>query len=149
MLSRLHPLLLAALMGKAGKDGQLGVHPVVLQVLLQALHAGHAVVAVRRIADELGVVFADDDQNGDFLDRCKVNVMPEVVLEIPGAPEIILVRVQEGGTARCTDGAGTQFFGMCEEKAVDESSRWMRPPGKRGARTATWSRSASSLAWRT
>lgn len=100
MLSRLHPLLLAALMGKAGKDGQLGVHPVVLQVLLQALHAGHAVVAVRRIADELGVVFADDDQNGDFLDRCKVNVMPEVVLEIPGAPEIILVRVQEGGTAR-------------------------------------------------
>ena len=85
MLSRLHPLLLAALMGKAGKDGQLGVHPVVLQVLLQALHAGHAVVAVRRIADELGVVFADDDQNGDFLDRCKVNVMPEVVLEIPGA----------------------------------------------------------------
>lgn len=30
-----------------------------------------------------------------------------------------------------------------------KSSRWMRPPGKRGARTATWSRSASSLAWRT
>lgn len=124
MLSRLHPLLLAALMGKAGKDGQLGVHPVVLQVLLQALHAGHAVVAVRRIADELGVVFADDDQNGDFLDRCKVNVMPEVVLEIPGAPEIILVRVQEGGTARCTDGAGTQFSGCAKRKRL---TNWPPP----------------------
>ena len=93
MLSRLRPLLLAALMGKAGKDGQLGVHPVVLQVLLQALHAGHAVVAVRRIADELGVVFAvvtkkqitkeqkdentDNDQNGTFWTAARSTSCPK------------------------------------------------------------------------
>ena len=54
-------------MGEARKDRQLRMDAVLLEIFLQALHTGYAVIAIRGVADKLVVELADTDEDGYLL----------------------------------------------------------------------------------
>ena len=93
---------------------------VLLEIFLQALHTGYAVIAIRGVADKLVVELADTDEDGYLLYGFEVDIITEVILEITDTPEVVLVWIQEGRTARCTDGAGLQTIRVSEQEAVYE-----------------------------
>ena len=107
-------------MGEARKDRQLRMDAVLLEIFLQALHTGYAVIAIRGVADKLVVELADTDEDGYLLYGFEVDIITEVILEITDTPEVVLVWIQEGRTARCTDGAGLQTIRVSEQEAVYE-----------------------------
>ena len=88
-------------MGEARKDRQLRMDAVLLEIFLQALHTGYAVIAIRGVADKLVVELADTDEDGYLLYGFEVDIITEVILEITDTPEVVLVWIQEGRTARC------------------------------------------------
>lgn len=109
-------------MCEAREDGQFRMDAVLLEILLQALHACDAVVTVRGVADKLVIELTDTDEDRDLLYGFEVDVMTKVVLKVTDAPEVVLVRIQEGRAARCADGAGLQTIRVCEQEAVYELS---------------------------
>ena len=104
-------------MGEARKDCQLRMDAVLLEIFLQALHTGYAVIAIRGVADKLVVELADTDEDGYLLYGFEVDIITEVILEITDTPEVVLVWIQEGRTARCTDGAGLQTAQPCHRQS--------------------------------
>ena len=83
-------------MGEARKDRQLRMDAVLLEIFLQALHTGYAVIAIRGVADKLVVELADTDEDGYLLYGFEVDIITEVILEITDTPEVVLVWIQEG-----------------------------------------------------
>ena len=86
-------------MGEARKDRQLRMDAVLLEIFLQALHTGYAVIAIRGVADKLVVELADTDEDGYLLYGFEVDIITEVILEITDTPEVVLVWIQEGRTS--------------------------------------------------
>ena len=74
-------------MGEARKDRQLRMDAVLLEIFLQALHTGYAVIAIRGVADKLVVELADTDEDGYLLYGFEVDIITEVILEITDTPE--------------------------------------------------------------
>ena len=64
---------------------------VLLEIFLQALHTGYAVIAIRGVADKLVVELADTDEDGYLLYGFEVDIITEVILEITDTPEVVLV----------------------------------------------------------
>ena len=69
-------------MGEARKDRQLRMDAVLLEIFLQALHTGYAIIAIRGVADKLVVELADTDEDGYLLYGFEVDIITEVILEI-------------------------------------------------------------------
>ena len=102
---------------------------VLLEIFLQTLHTGYAVIAIRGVADKLVVELADTDEDGYLLYGFEVDIITEVILEITDTPEVVLVWIQG--------------------RSDGQVHRWSRPSDDQGERAGSGLRTARHQSVRT